>query len=166
MKKFLTALTILMAQNCFAQTEIEKREPFTLRLPVDGVNYYEQQVAGTPYFVKEKTLQIYPGEKLFIEVEIKKDTIFSMRVVKEKLSPEKTIEIDFSQSVKENKSEMMMLKVTNPFGKVLEYKAIMYIVGQDNWINTTISPVQPKLTGYETWPDVIITLVLDKWKLK
>ena len=166
MKRILAILAILGAQNCFAQNEIVNRQPFTLKLPVDGVNYYEQQIASTPYFIKDKTLQIYPGEKLFLEVEIKKDTIFSIKVVKENLSPERTIEIDFSQSVKENKSEMMMLKVTNPFKKTLEYNALMYIVGQDHWINTTINPVLPKLAGYETWSDVIITMVLDKWKLK
>ncbi|NJK98670.1 MAG: hypothetical protein HC905_30475 [Bacteroidales bacterium] len=71
-----------------------------MKLPVDGEKYYEQKVESTPYFVKEKILQIYPGEKLFIEVETDKKEITSMKVVKKKLNPEKTIEIEFTQTVK------------------------------------------------------------------
>ena len=60
----------------------------------------------------------------------------------------------------------MMLKIVNPFKKDLEYKAMMFIVGHNQWINTNVLPVKSKLTGYETWSDVIITLVLSEWKLK
>lgn len=162
----MTILLSLSFAFTYAQNDKEKRDEFTLKLPVDGEQYYEQKVESTPYFVKEKILQIYPGEKLFIEVEADKKEITSMKVVKENLNPEKTIEIEFTQTVKDRKSEMMMLKVVNPFKKDLEYKAMMFIVGHDKWINTNVLPVKAKLTGYETWPDVIITLVLTEWKLK
>ena len=59
----------------------------------------------------------------------------------------------------------MILEVVNPFDKDLEYKAMMYIVGHDKWIQTNVLPVKSKLIGYETWSDVIITLVLSDWKL-
>jgi len=165
-KVILTILLSLSFAFAYAQNEKEKRDEFTLKLPVDGEQYYEQTVASAPFFVQDKVLQIYPGEKLFIEVETDKKEITSMKVVKENLNPEKTIEIEFTQTVKDRKSEMMMLKVVNPFKKDLEYKAMMFIVGNDKWINTNVLPVKAKLTGYETWPDVIITLVLTDWKLK
>ena len=149
----------------YAQNEKPNREAFTLQLPVDGEQYYEQEVQNSPYFVKEKVLQIYPGEKLFVEVEIKKNEIISMKVVKENLKPEKTIEIELTQTVEERKSEFMTLKITNPFKKDLEYKAMMFIVGHDKWINTNVLPVKAKLSSFEIWNDVIITLVLADWKL-
>lgn len=167
--KTKTLFTIFLSMSfafTFAQNEIINRDEFTLKLPVDGEQYYEQKVASSPYFVKEQVLQIYPGEKLFIEVEIGKKEIISMKVVKENLNPEKTIEIEFIQKTKDRKSEMMMLKVVNPFKKNLEYKAMMFIVGNDKWINTNVLPVQANLTGFETWTDVIISLVLSEWKLK
>ena len=166
MKQILTILAILVAQNCFAQNVVVNRQPFNLKLPIDGLNIYEEQIAGKPYFVKSKKLQIYPGEKLFIEVEIKKDTIFSMAVVKQNLYPEKTIEVNFSQKVNGKKNEMMILKLTNPFKKSLDCKALVYKAGQKGWKDATIKPVLPKSTGTETWTDVVITMVLDKWKLK
>lgn len=165
-RAIMTILLSLSFAFTYAQNEKGKRDSFTLKLPVDGEQYYEQKVESSPYFVKENVLQIYPGEKLFIEVEIDKKEITSMKVVKENLNPDKTIEIELTQKVKDRKNEMIMLKVVNPFKKDLEYKAMMFIVGHDKWINTNVLPVKAKLTGYETWSDVIITLVLTEWKLK
>ena len=160
------AICLVESIAAFAQNEKVNRDEFILQLPVNGEQYYEQKVESSPYFVKEKVLQIYPGEKLYIEVEVKKNEIISMKVVKENLNPEKTIEIEFTQKVEDRKSEWMMLRIENPFKKDLEYKAMMFIVGHDKWINTNVLPIQAKLSGYETWSDVIITLVLTEWKLK
>ena len=160
------AICLVGSVTAFAQNEKVNRDAFILQLPVDGEQYYEQKVESSPYFVKEKVLQIYPGEKLYIEVEVKKNEIISMKVVNENLNPEKTIEIEFTQKVEDRKNEWMMLRIENPFKKDLEYKAMMFIVGHDKWINTNVLPIQAKLSGYETWPDVIITLVLTEWKLK
>lgn len=149
----------------YAQNDKPEREGFTLKLPVDGKQYYEEEVASGPYFVKEKMLQIYPGETLFIEVELEKKEITSMKVVSENVNPDKTIEVEFTQSAKDGKSEFMMLSVSNPFKKDLEYKAMMYLVGEGQWMETNVLPVRAKISGVELWNDVIITLALSEWKL-
>lgn len=148
-----TLLTVILGISfafTYAQNEKTNREEFILKLPVDEKQFYQQKIENTPYFVKENVLQIYPGEKLFIEVEVNKKEITSMKVVKENLNPERTIKIEFTQTTKDRKSESMMLEVDNPFTKDLEYKAIMFIVGHDQWINTNVLPVKAKLIGFET----------------
>lgn len=167
--KIRTMLAILLSINfsfSYAQNERENREEFKLELAINKKQYYEQKIESSPYFVRENVLQIYPGEKLFIEVEIDKKEVTAMKVVSENLNPEKTIEVEFTQKVKDKKNEMMLLKVVNPFKKSLDYKAMMFIVGHDDWISTKIPPVKAKLFGVATWPDVVITLVLLDWKLK
>ncbi|PCJ64880.1 MAG: hypothetical protein COA58_11440 [Bacteroidetes bacterium] len=166
LKTLLTIILSLTLGFTYAQNEKTNREEFVLKLPVDGEQFYEQQVDKSPYFVKENVLQIYPGEKVFVEVELKKKEITSMKVVEKNLNPEKTIEIEFTQNTKDRKSESMMLKIVNPFKKDLEYKAMMFIVGHNQWIDTTVLPVKSKLTGYESWTDIIITIALSDWKLK
>jgi hypothetical protein len=155
----------LTSLNLFSQHEDPYRQEFVLKLPVDGEQFYEQRVAKSPYFVKDKMLQIYPGERLFIQVDKTGNSIDSMKVVKENINPNKTITIEFTQNVKDRKSEFMILKIVNPFDKDLGYKARMYIVGHNKWIETSVLPVKSKLIGFETWSDVIITLVLSDWKL-
>ena len=148
----------------FAQNEKPNREPFVLKLAVDSIHFYQQEIQKSPYFVKDNILQIFPSEKINIEVEIENDSIVSMKTVEKIEFPDKTITIDFKQEVKDRKSEMMMLTVKNPFDKIMTYNARMFIVGRDDLLTTSIIPIRPNLTNFEVWNDVIITLILDNWK--
>ena len=165
-KLILFLLTIFISNNYFSQNRIDSRESFTLKLAVDSLQFYQQQIPQSKYFVNENTLQIFPGEHIFIETEVKNNKIISMNPVKENLNPNKTIEIEFQQNVKGRKHDGMLLKVKNPFDKSLNYNALMYIVGNNKWLETSIIPIKPKLMNFEMWNDVIITLVLEDWRLE
>ena len=166
MKKILFVILTFTASFCYSQNEIKEREPFVLKLAVDSEQFYQMDVPKSKYFVKENIIQIYPSEKLNIEVAIKNDTIFAMKVVEKIVEPKRTIQIEFFQNIKEKKLEGMILKVINPFDKKLNYNAMMYIVGNNKWISTSIIPIQPNLMNFEMWNDVIITLVLEKWRFE
>lgn len=166
MKKNLFIIILFIANFCYSQNEIKEREPFVLKLAVDNEQFYQMDIPKSNFFVKENIIQIYPTEKLNVEVEIKNDTIYSMKVVDKIVEPKRTIQIEFLQNVKDKKPEGMMLKVTNPFDRKLNYNAIMYIVGHNKWLSTSIIPILPNLVNYETWNDVIITLVLEKWRFE
>ncbi|WP_262149767.1 hypothetical protein [Chryseobacterium foetidum] len=150
----------------FAQIDNEFRDEFTLKLPVDSVHFYQQDVKKSKYFVQEGVLQIYPGEKLFVETEDDGTKFTSMKVVKNNRNPAKTIEISFYQDFEGREHQQMILEIKNPFNKSLNYDAMMYVVGQKDWLSTTIIPIKPKLMNFEMWNDVIITLVLSNWRLE
>ena len=40
-----------------------------------------------------------------------------------------------------------------------------YVVGGNKWIPTSVIPIGPKLSNFEMWNDIIISLALDNWKL-
>jgi hypothetical protein len=163
MKKITFAL-LLLSIICYSQNQKIDREPFKLELVANADNNYSVNIPKSPYFIKEKVLQIYPGEELNIETEIKGDTIYSMRIVDKVTFPDKTIKLKFLQSVTNRKNTLMMLSVVNPFDRKLVYDAMIYTVGGQQWSPTSIIPIQPKLIGYETWPDVIATMALEKWR--
>ena len=150
--------------TCSSQNQKPTREPFKLEVAIDAKQYYSMDVTETPYFVKEKVLQIYPGETVLIEAEIQGDSIGSMKVVHKNLNPDRTIEVIFSQNAKDKNNISMMLNVKNPFSKVLKYSALMYTPASTAWKRTSIIPIQPKLQNFESWPHAIITLVLDDWR--
>ncbi|MFV0531428.1 MAG: hypothetical protein ACK5MD_08305 [Flavobacteriales bacterium] len=166
--KILILLFSLFFGYSFGQNknETEFREPFTLKIAVDSTTFYQQEVPKSKYIPKDDILQIYPGDKLFIEAELTEGKTALLKVVKENLNPKKTIEIEFTQNVENRMNKGMMLKVKNPFEKSLRYDAMMYIVGRNEWIETSIIPVRPKLMTFEMWNDAIITLVLSKWRLE
>lgn len=124
------------------------------------------QIPESPYFVKDKIIQLYCGEKVFVECEIAIDSIATMKVVEANINPEKTIEIDFSQDAEDRTNISTVLKVKNPFNKKLIYDAIIFTPISKTWKRTSIIPIQPNLMNFKTWPHPIITLVLEEWRLE
>ncbi|MES2486164.1 MAG: hypothetical protein V4581_09505 [Bacteroidota bacterium] len=163
MKNLLLLASALYSFMVHAQNDLPNREAFTLKLAVNNEQFYEENIDKTPYFVTDKVLQIFPGEKLFIETVIKADTIASMKVVKEIKFPERTITLDFKQETDGNTHRRMQLEVENPFDQHLSYSANMFIVGRNEWVYTSIIPVFPKISGIEMWNNVIISLALYDW---
>jgi len=150
-----------MTSISFAQ---EKRDELKVDIVYDLENNYSTTIPESPYFVKEKVLQIYPGEEINVETEIKKDTIFSMKVVKVIEHPDRTINIRFFQDAKDRSKAQMMLVVKNPFKQKLLYDAFIFIPKHNDWSKTSIIPIQPNLVSYEMWPDVIATIALENWR--
>ena len=165
-KSILSLFLLFIVSLLSGQNEKANRESFELNVLIDSVNYYTQEIPKSPYFVEKNILQIYPSEKIYVEVELKNDTIYSMKTVQKNLNQERTIIIEFNQEIKNSKSDRMMLKVKNPFGKFLNYKAQMFILGRNDWIPTSIIPVYPKISSFEIWNDIILSLVLMEWRLE
>lgn len=163
MKKIILLINLFVVTISVAQIN---RKAFTLEIAANETQQYKAEIPESPYFVKEKILQIYCGEKVFIECEIANDTIKTMKIVEKNINPEKTIEIEFTQESQDRKLISTMLVVKNPFNKKLNYNAIMYTPISQAWKPTSIIPIRPKLQNFETWPHAIITIVLEEWRFE
>lgn len=138
-------------------------------MSIDEINYWEWKVPQTPYVFNENYIQFYPGESLFVEADVVDDSIVKLTVVKEIINQDKTIIIDFIQVSKkedERVHDFMMLNVKNPFNKDMEYKANIYLMRYKRWINTSIIPIRAGLESYESWPDIISSIVLYDFVLR
>ena len=166
MKNSILLLFLISFSFCSAQKESEKRKAFTLEIAANETQQYQAEIAESPYFVKDKLLQIYCGEKIFIECDIAGDSISSMKVVQKNVNTKRTIEINFTQESSNRRSIITMLEVKNPFNQDLIYEASMLTPKSNNWKSTSIIPVQANLISFETWPHAIISLALMNWKLK
>ncbi|MEP7229061.1 MAG: hypothetical protein ABI691_02345 [Ginsengibacter sp.] len=169
MKKISILLTeILLVSLCsYGQDTTQLIRPsYKLTVLVDKNSFYEEELKSTPYILPGKTVQIYPGETIFIEIEEDNGIIKSMTAVKEPVHPSKTLTISFIQGVKKKTHELMMLKVENPFPKNLIYKAKIFLLKQKKWVDTDVYPVGAGLSGYETWPDIITSIGLNDWQFQ
>lgn len=152
---------------CYCQSnDLATRNSFTLKLPIDGINYYQTEIAQSPYILPNNTIQIYPGEKLYIETEVLKNKIITMKSVKEIKDSTKTIVISFTHVDENNVYSRTMLDIENPFGKDLIYEARMFLMKNNKWVQTNVYPVRSMLRSIEIWPDVIVTLALTGWEFK
>jgi hypothetical protein len=140
------------------------RNDFKLNLAVDGDTFYESDVKAGPYIVGKDVLQIYPSEKVLLEVEQEHGVIKSLKVVKENRNPAKTIEVSFDQKANGKKHELMMLKIKNPFNMELKYRTSIFLMKESKWKSSNVLPVPAGLSSFETWPDIIVTIALDQWE--
>ena len=142
------------------------RTPYKLVVAVDKNSVYEEDIKATPYVLPDNTIQLYPGEIVYIEVEQENGIIKSMTAVKENINPSKTLILSFTQTDKKKVHELMTLKVTNPFKQQLIYNATIFIMKHNKWVKTNVYPVEAGLSGFEIWPDIITSIGLGKWIFK
>jgi hypothetical protein len=146
-----------------------ERSSYMLHLNIDEENYWEWEVPRTPYVFNENFIQFFPGETLFVEADVVDNIIVKLTVVKEIVNQEKTITINFIQVSKEENERVhnfMMMNIKNPFNKDMEYTADIYLLEHNKWVNTSTIPVRAKIESYESWPDIISTIVLHDFVLK
>jgi len=169
MKHLLTAALCIFSfcVQCFSQDTVQlKRQPYKLKINIDKETFYEEDLKEAPYVWPDNTVQLYPGETVFIEAEVKEGAIVKMRGVKENKHPEKTVAISFTQISNGQVHESMMLKIQNPFQQELVYSAMIFLTKQSRWAKTSVLPVSGGLAAYETWPDAITTIGLGNWSFK
>ncbi len=166
-KLYLTLSLCILCIEGVAQVNNIKasRNDFKLTLAVDGDNYYETDVKAGPYIVGPNVLQIYPTEKVLMEVEQEQGVIKSLKVVKKNENPTKTIDISFMQKTDGKKHQQMMLSIFNPFDMNLKYRANIFLMKGNKWEATDVLPIMRGISSYETWPDIIVTIALDQWEL-
>lgn len=163
MKIKLIFISLLFTILSFSQ---QSRKAFTLEIAANEKQQYKTEISKSPYFVHDKILQIYCGEKVFVECEILGDTISKMKIVEKNINRKRTIEIEFTQDSNDRKNINTMLQIKNPFEKDLIYQATMLTPKSQGWNRTSTIPVRANLTSFETWPHSIISLALDNWKFK
>ena len=141
------------------------RKPYTLKVAVDKQRTYEEDIPARPYVLPNNAVQLYPGETVFIEIEQENGVVKKVTAVEKPVHPEKTVTISFTQTARKKVHQMITLSVSNPFSKSLVYSCTMFLLQQQRWVSTNVLPVPAQLSGYETWPDVIVSMALGDWKL-
>lgn len=161
MKKYLIILFVLANKFCFSQVaDANMRPPFELKLFVNDSTFFNAPMNASQYVYNKKTIQVFPGDSLLIEADLSGDSLVNLKVVSENIHKDKTIKIFFSQSAEGRVHQQMILKVVNPFPKMLNYSAQINLLTQKKWVKTSIMPIMPGLVSYETWPDLITTIAL------
>jgi len=165
MKTFLSALLLSAVTVTFAADDTVKkpvkdtvfREPFTLKLHVDKEHFYEEKIGKIP-FVHDGDVYLFKGDEFGLTLDIQTNSI---RTVKYQPDLKKAdVTLKFTQEVQPDGSAMMMLHLHNNTKQTLEMDALMTVPDKKGIAKTSILPVQPGLSGFESWPHPIVQLVL------
>jgi hypothetical protein len=169
MKNVIAIFLIMICANqnlCAQDTTGLHRAAYKQSLAVKKKSTFEQQVPASPYVFPDKTIQIFPGETIFVEISLNNSDIVAFEAVKQITDSSSTIILNLKQVSENGVHKQMMLTIYNPFQKKLSYQALMSTLKNRNWIQTDVWPVEPKLSGIEMWPDLILSLGLGHWKFQ
>jgi hypothetical protein len=143
-----------------------KREAFDLKLFVNDSLFYNAPMVETKYVINDTIIQIFPGEKLYVDADISGDKLISFKVVPEIINKNKTLIIEFHQEINGKNHEQMMLTIDNPFDKELNYKAMINLMKNQKWVRTSVVPIMAGLKSIEMWPDIITSIALTSFEFK
>ena len=170
MKKFLLAISAFLFLSLpylhGQDTALLKRTPYKLTVAVDKKTVYEEDLKAAPYVLPDNTIQIYPGETVFIQVDQTDGLIKAIKAVKEISDSANTLTLAFTQITNGKVHQQMMLKVVNPLPFKLSYRATIFSLQQKQWTITDVLPVSAGLSGFESWPQIITSIGIGKFKLE
>jgi hypothetical protein len=170
MIKIITLLfiTFVLTNQIYCQTDKSnnKRPPFELKLFVNDSAFYNAPMNESYYVINDSMIQIFPGEKIYIEADVDNNRLKNFNFVSEIKDKSKTLIIEFQQKVNGKNHEQMILTITNPFKQDLYYTAIINLMKNKKWRKTTVVPVMAGLISIEMWPDIITSMVLKGFELK
>lgn len=171
---YLLALLVLFGTTAFAQVSVsdeeaakdlnqicEKvlcREPTTVRmLREDGSTMEVPIRIRLPFLQPNGWLTLFPGEEVFVEVDVEGDRLINPRAVPKPANPSKTITFKFWQ---ERARKDSFLLVTNPFRRLIKFNLGMMLPIDERFVKTTNCPVLPDKKLYEHWLHPIFQLVV------
>lgn len=162
-------LIVIIAVFCFsllaiAENNIVFREPFTLKLHIDKEHYYEQEINNRVPYVHNNSIYLFVGESFGINIKINNEEITEISYQKD--IDKSDIELKFSQEINEDSSAITLLVIKNKTENKIFMDASMTIPEKKGVYQTTILPLEPGLSGYESWPHAIVQLVLKNIRLK
>ena len=168
MTKFISFILFISFQNIiFSQSnDLKYRDSFELKMVIDEGHFYRTDIKVTPYIMPRNAVQLYAGEKVFVEVEMEGKLVKSLKSVKENLNPAKTLVISFSQIVDGKMHKEMILKIENPFDAKLKYEANRFMMNIRKWNIIAVKPVDAKSNNTETWTEMFSILILSKFEFE
>ena len=132
----------------------------------DGSRYHMTMDAPTP-IVQADTINVYAGQTLYVEADVKGDALTNLHLVKSVTHPERTLSFSFTQPAGVGDGKAMILVVHNPFDRPLRYHAAMMYLDdpKSDLYKTDTCPVMAKLQGSEGWPMPLFMLYLEDLEL-
>lgn len=167
--QFAMLMTLCLSNFCQAQESTAKpggpvlRSPFTLKLRVDKEHYYEERYDRRVPYVSENEVYLFLDDKFGVNLTIRNDRIVYMSYQPDVAKAD--VWFTFQQPKELQSSAGMMLTIQNRMKRGLSMEALMTVPDKKQVFKTSILPVEPGLSGFESWPHPIVQLVLGNLQL-
>lgn len=145
-------------------TNLTFREPFTLRIRADKDSVYEERFERKIPFVADNDVYLFCGESFGLSLGVASGEVASVAYQPNKEQAD--IELELTQEIGPNGEPLTMLVLKSNVPQTLYLDALMTLPERKEIFHTTILPLQPGMSGYESWPHPIVQLVLRNLRFK
>lgn len=129
-----------------------------VQLRVDEQRRLEQRgESPLPVLLPNGWVTVYPGESVYLEVEVREGELKLLRAVPKPEKPETTLVLKFEQMA--DKTDMM-LTVTNPLPVDVRFSMGFMSIDSSRIVATSSCPVYAGKALFEHWPHPIFQLFL------
>jgi len=157
----MTTLSFAQLQAGQSAQEPVFRTPFDLKLHMDKEHYYQQHFDKVPYVI-ENDVYLFAGESFGINVTVTDNQISGVTYQPDPAKSD--VWFIFTQEILKGVPEMMMLVTRNGLKHRLLFDALMTVPDKKGIFKTSIIPIEPGLSNYESWPHLIVQLVLRNFR--
>ena len=165
MKLPVVVLMLFAVLTTFAQQDTmssPRRQAHQLSLPVADKVQYKYDVPAGLFVRNNDTLQLFPGEKVFLEVNHNGREIKGVKAVQQISEPLRTLTISFRQVADSTTHKNMLLTIDNPFDKQLQCTMLLGVILAKRWERGGALNIPPGKTA-QAWPQILISLSLQDW---
>lgn len=137
------------------------RDPFTLKLKIDKGHFYEEHFDKVPY-VAEGSVYLFTGEQFGISVSFADDEVSQVRFQRDIRKANMVFKL--SEDL-HNGRAMTILVVRNNLDRRMLVDALMAVPEKKGIYKTSVLPVLPRTSNFESWPHPIVQLVLRNFRV-
>jgi len=124
---------------------------------------YTESLGKIPYVFKDE-VYLFKGDEFGVNLTFR--GVQEAEVAYQKDPAKADLVFHFTQEVKEGEKPMMLLKITNQCKNPVFMEALMTVPGEKDIYDTTILPIDPGMSSYESWTHPIVQLVLRNFRAR
>ena len=109
-------------------------------------------------FVHDGAVYLFKGDEFGLTLDIQDGAVRSIKYQPDVKKADVTLK--FTQEAPADGAAIMLLHIHNNTRYIVNVDALMTVPDKKGILKTSILPVQPGLSGFESWPHPIVQLVL------
>ena len=143
--------------------EVVFRPPFTLKVPINGQQYYEEKKGKVPY-VYHGMVTLFIGDRFGLKIDAQDGSVRSVKYERDLSKADITLE--FGQGDPVNGKATSLLKMQNRTKYTFVVDAAMTVPDRKDILPTSFTPIRAGLLHFESWPHPIVELALRDFRVQ
>lgn len=141
------------------------REPTPIQLKLPGGDSFQLTPERPTPIVAGDRVTVYAGETVMVEATVGEGRLVNLKAVPAVADPARTLVFSLHQEPTMGDGTGMILKVQNPFDKVIRYRLGLRLPSGAPAVRTSACPVRAKAASFEAWPNPIFQIVATDFRI-